>query len=105
MGPSLQSIVETLLARADIRVNGDRSWDITVHDPRFFRRLLGGGSLAFGESYMDGWWDCVALDELVTRLLAADLDRAVRTWRAAIGIAAANPGNFPSRVRAVPIRR
>ncbi len=26
--------------------------------------VLAGGSVALGESYMDGWWDCDALDLL-----------------------------------------
>jgi hypothetical protein len=26
-----------------------------VHDERFFPGILTGGTLAFGESYMDGW--------------------------------------------------
>ncbi|MDP3771183.1 MAG: cyclopropane fatty acyl phospholipid synthase [bacterium] len=98
-----QAIAEELFARADVRVNGGRPWDIQVHDPRFFRRVLGGGSLAFGESYMDGWWDCDALDDLIARLLAVDLDRAVRTWRAAFGIAVATIVNQQSRRRAFQI--
>jgi cyclopropane-fatty-acyl-phospholipid synthase len=32
------------------------------------------GLLGAGESYMDGWWDCEALDEMVTRVLRADID-------------------------------
>lgn len=99
----LQDVAEELFARADVRVNGSRPWDIHVHDPRFFRRVLAGGSLAFGESYMDGWWDCGALDELVARLLAARLDRAIRTWRAALGVAAATVLNQQSRRRAFRI--
>lgn len=35
-----------------------------VHNPEFFSRLLKGGSLALGESYMDRWWD-VEEDRLV----------------------------------------
>lgn len=30
---------------------------MTIHHPEFFARLLRGGSLAFGESYVDRWWD------------------------------------------------
>jgi len=66
--------VENLLRAADIRINGARSWDIEVHDQRFFSRLIAGGTLALGESYMDGWWDCVALDEMCCRAIRAGLD-------------------------------
>ena len=60
-----------LLAFADIRINGTRPWDIQVHDRRFFSRVLASGTLGFGESYMDGWWDCNALDEMCCRAIRA----------------------------------
>jgi cyclopropane-fatty-acyl-phospholipid synthase len=62
-------ILSAVFQAADIEFNGNRSWDIEVHDERFFPRVFTGGSLAFGESYMDGWWDCDELDEMVHRLL------------------------------------
>ena len=73
---------EELLDLADVAINGNRSWDIQVHDDRLFQRVLAGGSLAFGESYMDGWWDCDRLDQLFERILGTGLDRKVRsrTW-------------------------
>src|SRR5689334_20602138 len=70
-----ENILTTLLARADIRIDGGRQWDIQVHDPRFFGRVLVSGTLGFGESYMDGWWDCEALDEMCCRAIRARLDR------------------------------
>ena len=36
------------------------------------------GSLGLGESYMDGWWDCEALDEFFARILDLRLDHQVR---------------------------
>jgi cyclopropane-fatty-acyl-phospholipid synthase len=67
--------VEDLLRAADIRIDGARAWDIQVHDERFFPRLLAGGTLGFGESYMDGWWDCEALDEMCCRAIVARLEQ------------------------------
>lgn len=67
--------VAGLLDSAGIQVDGSRPWDIQIHDPRFFRRVLLHGSLGLGESYMDGWWDCEALDQLFARLLAVGVDR------------------------------
>lgn len=67
--------VHGLLASADVRVGGDRPWDMQIHDRRLATRLLVGGSLALGESYMDGWWDAASLDDLMAKLLAAGLDR------------------------------
>ena len=70
-----QLILSDLLAIADIQIDGYRPWDIQVHDPRFFDRVLGSGTLGFGESYMDGWWDCDALDEMCCRAIRARFDQ------------------------------
>lgn len=66
--------LEALLRPADVALDGDRPWDIRVHDPRMFRRVLADGSLGAGESYMDGWWDSAQLDEMLSRVFAAQLD-------------------------------
>ena len=66
--------IADLLAEADVRIGGNRPWDIQVHDPRFHARVLGQGSLGLGESYMDGWWDAASLDGLLFHLLVARVD-------------------------------
>jgi cyclopropane-fatty-acyl-phospholipid synthase len=66
--------VEDLLRPADVEVDGPRAWDVQVHDERFFPRVLADGTLGFGESYMDGWWDCEALDEMCCRAIRARLE-------------------------------
>jgi cyclopropane-fatty-acyl-phospholipid synthase len=73
--PSAENVMTNLLASADIRINGARRWDIQVHDPHFFNRVLASGTLGFGESYMDGWWDCAALDEMCCRAIRAGLEK------------------------------
>ncbi len=51
----------------------------------FYSRVLRHGSLGLGESYVDGWWDCLALDQLFSRILSAQLDRnAPWDWRLAL---------------------
>lgn len=67
--------VQRFLAFADVRIDGDREWDITVNNDQFYPRVLRHGSLGLGESYVDGWWDCPALDQLFSRILGAELDR------------------------------
>ncbi|CAI1758778.1 Cyclopropane-fatty-acyl-phospholipid synthase [Serratia quinivorans] len=67
-------IVAELLSAAGIAINGNRACDIKVHNPALFKRILQEGSLGFGESYMDGWWDCERLDALFTRVLQAGVD-------------------------------
>ncbi|RPI89605.1 MAG: class I SAM-dependent methyltransferase [Planctomycetaceae bacterium] len=42
---------------------------VTVHDPRLYRRMLLGGSLAAAESYLDGDWDCDNLTALIRFLV------------------------------------
>lgn len=67
--------VENLLSIAGIKINGKRSWDLQVHNPNLYDRLIRHGSLGLGESYMDRWWDADALDEFFFRVLHADLDK------------------------------
>lgn len=77
-----QDAIAALLAEADIEVNGDRPWDMRVHNPQLYRRLLSGGSLALGETYMDGWWDCDAVDVFFHRILRAGVrEKAAVSWR------------------------
>ena len=74
---NMKQNVQDILNLADIKLNGDRPWDIKVRNPRFYSRVLAGGSLALGESYMDGWWECDHLDQFFHRILKTNLDRRV----------------------------
>ena len=71
---------QRLLDHAGIRINGDRPFDMQVHDPRTYARVMAQGSLGLGESYMDQWWDCEQLDAFFHRLLRARLDKKIRSW-------------------------
>ena len=73
-----KKLTEELLALADVKVNGNRPWDIQVHDELFYSRVLKDRSLGLGESYMDGWWDCERLDELFYRIVIADLESKIK---------------------------
>ena len=73
-----QRTVVWLLGEAGITVGGENPWDIRVHDDRFYARVLGGGTLGMGESYMDRWWDAERVDELLAKLLEAGIERRVR---------------------------
>ncbi|WP_240794511.1 cyclopropane fatty acyl phospholipid synthase [Azoarcus sp. DD4] len=71
--------IAALLAQADVRIDGERPWDMQIHNPETAERILAQGSLGLGEAYMDGWWDCPRLDEFFLRVLQARLDEKVGT--------------------------
>ena len=62
-----------MLDIADVKINGNSPWDIQIHNENFYARILSGGTLALGESHMDGWWDCKQLDQFFYKVLKANL--------------------------------
>jgi hypothetical protein len=67
-GANPKDMTQKILALADVRVDGACPWDLTVYNEDFYARLLRLGSLGLGETYIDGWWDCRALDEFFCRI-------------------------------------
>lgn len=79
-----EKILRELLEHAGITINGIQPYDIKVHNDKFYDRVLREKELGLGESYMDGWWDCEALDQLVDHLLRASLqDKVKGNWKIA----------------------
>jgi hypothetical protein len=78
-------LIAALLAEADIEIGGSRPWEHHGRDPRFYERAIAGGSIGIGESFMDGLWDCPALDQAIARMLRADLRQKLKfaPWMAA----------------------
>jgi len=103
--PAGRATVRRLLEQADIHLDGPRPWDIRVYNDRFYDRVLSGGSLALGESYMDGWWDCPALDQFFDRLLRADLDQKAGQPTLVWPVLTARIRNLGNRKRAFEIGR
>ena len=99
----MQDTVRNLLAQADIQIDGDRPWDIHVHDPDFYGRVLGAGSLGLGESYMDGWWDCRALDQCLCKILKAGLAEKVTSLREKMHRLVARVTNQQRKARAFEV--
>jgi len=77
-GEKAKQVIKSILTPLDIRINGNRPWDIQINNPKFYQRVMSGGSLALGESYMDGWWDCEALDQFIDKILRVNLDKQVK---------------------------
>jgi len=48
-----------------------------VNDQRIWDRVVAQRQLGLGESYIDGWFDCDALDEMLTRLISIDAAKAI----------------------------
>ena len=95
-----QKLVAGLLGKADIRINGNRPWDMQLHDPAALERALAEGNLGLGEAYMAGAWDCEQLDGFFHRLLRAHLDQEVHPARIAWHALQVRMFNRQSRTRA-----
>ncbi len=72
---SIPASLQSIARAADVRFDGQRPWDLQVHDSALFADLLQRGSLALGEGYVAGAWDCEQLDELIARLLRVGANR------------------------------
>ncbi|MEK7531367.1 MAG: cyclopropane fatty acyl phospholipid synthase [Patescibacteria group bacterium] len=70
---SFKERIRRELLKAGITVNGNKPWDIQVHNERLYGRIVLRGSIGLGETYMDSWWDCQRLDEFFFRLLRVRL--------------------------------
>lgn len=104
-GDRYRRTVEALLAEAGVAIGGGRPWDLQVHHPAFYVRVVSEGSLGLGESYMDGWWDCDRLDQFFERVLRIELDSRVVTLRDWIALVLARVFNLQRLSRAFHIGR
>jgi cyclopropane-fatty-acyl-phospholipid synthase len=73
-----KKIIDSLLDHAGIKTGGKNPWDITVHDNRFYKKVITQGSIGLGEAYMDGWWDCGQLDNFFFRIIKNKVDEKVK---------------------------
>jgi cyclopropane-fatty-acyl-phospholipid synthase len=95
--------IRGLLELADIEINGNDPHDIQVNDTAFYRRVLSGGPLGLGEAYMDGLWDCEALDDFIYQVLRADLERSISPLKLLLPVVWAKLVNLQSPGRAFRI--
>lgn len=78
MGGHARTLALRLLDRAGVPVDSTEPWSLWVRDDRLWDRVVSQRQLGLGESYMDGWWDCDAMDEMLTRLLVSDAVSEIR---------------------------
>ena len=89
-----------MLKLADISTDGNRAWDLRIHNDGFYPRLLAEGTLGLGESYMDGWWDCDAIDDMCCRAIRAKLEERIPlNFRTVCSAVASAVFNFQTRRR------
>ena len=98
---SAERLAQSILAKADITINGNRPWDIQVKNPKFYNRVLAGGGLALGETYMDGWWEVEDMPDFFFRILRANLQNEVKLgFETVKAMAAAHLFNLQDRMGA-----
>jgi cyclopropane-fatty-acyl-phospholipid synthase len=101
-----KDLILRVFEMAGIQLNGDRPWDIRVHDERFFSRVVAHGNLGAGEAYMDGWWDAERLDETFARLFTSGaVSRIPKTFDSMVGTLRARLLNAQTRSRSQQVAR
>jgi len=99
-GSSIHRLTMDLLAKADIRIGGERPWDMHLKAPKVPERTLAQGNLGLGETYMDGAWEAERLDEFFYHLLRAHLDQHVKPLKLVFHALRARLMNLQSSKRA-----
>jgi cyclopropane-fatty-acyl-phospholipid synthase len=72
-----KQIIKELLDTAGITINGPHDYDIQVHNPALYNRVLTQGVLGLGESYIEGWWDAKRLDKFFEKAINAKLEKKI----------------------------
>ena len=74
-------VITEALTGAGITIGGDAPWDVKITDDRLYQRVLRDGTLGVGESFVDGWWDCDALDQMIDKVVRANLPSTLgKSW-------------------------
>ncbi|HBD05748.1 TPA: cyclopropane fatty acyl phospholipid synthase [Candidatus Uhrbacteria bacterium] len=73
MSNTMRKKIDQILSNTGVSINGPEPWDIQVKDERLYAHIFAKGTLGFGEAYMDGWWECKQIDEMIARLLRHDI--------------------------------
>jgi len=97
----IENTTKDIFSLAGIEVNGPNPWDIQIYNKDFYKRALSEAELGIGESYMDGWWECEKIDELIFRVIRARLDEKIkRKFSIIFNILLAKVFNLQSKKRA-----
>lgn len=95
------NLCKTYLNAADIQINGTRPHDIRVKNAGLFQRVINEGSLGFGEAYMDNWWECDRVDEMIYRMVRCEVHKNIpMTWGDIFKVLTARFFNLQTQARA-----
>jgi cyclopropane-fatty-acyl-phospholipid synthase len=103
MSQKEKRFIMSLLKKPEITLNGDKPYDIIIHNKDLYKRVLSQGSLGVGEAYMDGWWDSKELDRFFYRLFKSELEKKIINWRIIPYIVKVLIFNLENRKRAFKI--
>lgn len=72
----MKNKVDEILDEIGVTINGDKPYDIQIHNKRFLTKMLvsSSPSTVAGEAYMNGDWDCEQIDELFYRICRKELE-------------------------------
>lgn len=99
-----KQVIEQLLEGTGIVIDGNKAWDLRVNNPQLYSRILAEGSLGFGEAYMEGWWDCDALDDFFYRILKLKLDERIPfNWKTFFYLLGARLFNQQTKSRSMEV--
>lgn len=70
--------VRSILYLAGMTLNGPEPYDIQVHNPEMYTRVLSQGSIGLGETYMDGLWDCADLSTFFAKFRSSDVSQSMQ---------------------------
>src|SRR5262245_56326785 len=74
-------VLAEILEKADVRVNGDRPWDMRIKNGGVLDQVLARGNLGLGEAYMNGEWHAERLDEFFCHVLRTRLTDELKPWK------------------------
>ena len=101
MSSGSRQLAQRLLGNVGVTIDGTEPWSLKVHDERLWDRVIAQRQLGFGEAYMDGWWNCDQMDEMLTRIIAGDvLQEITPSLRVVAQVVRSNLVNFQTKGRA-----
>jgi len=101
-----ESWLSQICDECGVTINGPEPADPQIYNWDVARRMFTYGSIGLGEAYMEGWWDCDALDELATRMLQVKIARKMEVenkTRLFYEIAKVRVFNFQKKSRAFQV--